>query len=187
MGDIAWARDLARKLLERPLPRRFDHSRGVAGRAETLSPLLGADAVLLTAAAWLHDIGYAPELVDTGAHQLDGARYLRDVCGADERLCSLVAHHSCAVFEADQRGLLDVLHAEFPQDTPRMVRAMTYCDMTTSPVGEPVDVDGRLAEIYARYGADHVVSRSIREATGCITSAVRSIERELSEVRPASG
>ena len=31
----------------------------------------------LVAAAWLHDIGYAPELVETGFHPLDGARYLR--------------------------------------------------------------------------------------------------------------
>jgi hypothetical protein len=29
-----------------------------------------------------------------------GARYLRDVERADERLCRLVAHHSCAAIEA---------------------------------------------------------------------------------------
>ena len=33
----------------------------------------------MTAAAWLHDIGYAPAVDDTGFHPLDGARYLRDV------------------------------------------------------------------------------------------------------------
>ncbi|MFF0177015.1 DNA methyltransferase family protein [Micromonospora profundi] len=27
-------------------------------------------------AAWLHDIGYAPEIVDTGFHALDGGRWL---------------------------------------------------------------------------------------------------------------
>ncbi len=41
-------------------------------------PDLGADAGLLEAAAWLHDIGYLPELARTGLHGLDGARYLRD-------------------------------------------------------------------------------------------------------------
>jgi hypothetical protein len=56
-------------------------------------PCFGADAELLEGAAWLHDIGYSPELVDT-FHPLDGARYLRDVCHADEKLCGLVAHHS---------------------------------------------------------------------------------------------
>jgi hypothetical protein len=32
------------------------------------------------AAAWLHDIGYAPAIAEsgTGFHPLDGARYLRD-------------------------------------------------------------------------------------------------------------
>ena len=54
------------------------HVQGVAARARGLAPVLGADADLLEAAAWLHDIGYAPGLAATGLHQLDGARYLRD-------------------------------------------------------------------------------------------------------------
>ena len=39
--------------------------------------------------------------------------YLRDVQHAEEMLCRLVAHHSCAVIEADERGLADVLCGEF--------------------------------------------------------------------------
>ena len=35
-------------------------ARGVAARARSLAPVLGADADLLEAAAWLHDIGHAP-------------------------------------------------------------------------------------------------------------------------------
>ena len=60
-------------------------------RARGLAPVLGADADLLEAAAWLHDIGYAPSLVATGFHPLDGARYLRDTQHADAMLCRLVA------------------------------------------------------------------------------------------------
>ena len=45
--------------------------------------MLGADADLIEAAAWLHDIGYALGLATTGLHQLDGARYLRDARHAD--------------------------------------------------------------------------------------------------------
>ncbi|MFD6855509.1 HD domain-containing protein [Streptomyces diastaticus] len=52
-----------------------------------------ADRDLLVAAAWLHDIGYAPELRDTGSHPLDGARHLESL-GAPARLVRLVAHHS---------------------------------------------------------------------------------------------
>src|SRR5580658_4794817 len=108
-----WAERLARTLLERALPRRWDHVQGVAARARSLAPTLGADTELLEAAAWLHDIGYLPELACTGLHGLDGARYLRDIHHADPVLCRLVAHHSCAVIEADERGLADLLRREF--------------------------------------------------------------------------
>jgi HD superfamily phosphodiesterase len=46
----------------------------VAARARSLAPVLGADADLLQAAAWLRDIGYAPGLAVTGLHALDGAK-----------------------------------------------------------------------------------------------------------------
>ena len=61
----------------------------------------------------MHDIGYAPGLTLTGLHQLDGAQYLRDAQHADTLLCRLVAHHSCAIVEAGERGLADVLSREF--------------------------------------------------------------------------
>ena len=120
------------------LPRRWAHVQGVAARARSLAPTLGADAGLLEAAAWLHDIGYLPELAATGLHGLDGARYLRDVQHADPMLCRLVAHHSCAVIEAEERGLADVLRREFDPPPQPLADALTFCDMTTSPDGEQV-------------------------------------------------
>ncbi|MFI7043308.1 HD domain-containing protein [Streptosporangium sandarakinum] len=183
MGHAEWARDLVENLLRKPLPRRWAHTQGVAARAESLVPILGEEADLLIAAAWLHDIGYAPDLVDTGFHPLDGARYLRDVHQADARLCRLVAHHSCAVYEATERGLLDALNAEFGLERPELVTALTYADMTTSPDGLPLDVSDRLAEIHSRYGPEHLVSRSISNATPCITSAVRAVQEALADVR----
>ncbi|WTP11618.1 HD domain-containing protein [Microbispora hainanensis] len=163
------------------MPRRWAHTKGVAARAVLLAPILGDEADALTAAAYLHDIGYSPELVDTGFHPLDGARYLRDVAGADERLCRLVAHHSCAVNEAAERGLLDVLNAEFTQERPELADALTYCDMTTGPDGRHLDVTERLAEIHARYGSEHLVSRSITAATPCILAAVTSVTSTLAQ------
>jgi hypothetical protein len=68
----SWGEQLARELLQEPLPRRWAHVQGVAARARGLAPVLGADADLMEAAAWLHDIGYAPGLGATGLHQLDG-------------------------------------------------------------------------------------------------------------------
>ena len=171
----AWAEDLARTLLTDALPRRWAHIQGVAARARSLAPAAGPDAGLLEAAAWLHDIGYLPELAVTGLHGLDGARYLRDVQHADSMLCRLVAHHSCAVIEAEERGLADALNREFAPPPQPLADALTFCDMTTSPDGEHVHVNHRLAEIHDRYGSGHLVSRSIRRATPLILEAVGQV------------
>ena len=171
----SWAQQLARALLQEPLPRRWAHVQGVAARARNLAPVLGPDAELLEAAAWLHDVGYAPDLAVTGLHQLDGARYLRDAQHADAMLCRLVAHHSCAIIEADERGLADALRLEFEPAPQELSSALTYCDMTTSPDGELVPVEQRLVEIHDRYGPGHLVSRSIRQAAPMIRRAVEQV------------
>jgi len=176
MSQVGWARDLARSLLEEQLPRRWQHSQGVATKAETLGERLAEDGDVLIAAAWLHDVGYSPALVKTGFHPLDGARYLRDVTGANERLCWLVAHHSCAVVEADERGYGAELAREFPPRDDRLMPALIYCDMTTDPDGRPVTFDVRLQEILSRYGSDHVVSRSMTRAAPKIREAIAQVE-----------
>jgi putative nucleotidyltransferase with HDIG domain len=177
----SWAQHLARALLREPLPRRWAHVQGVAARARSLAPVLGADAGLLEAAAWLHDIGYAPDLTVTGLHQLDGARYLRDARHADAVLCRLVAHHSCAIIEASERGLADVLSREFEPAPDALASVLTCCDMTTSPDGEPVPVDTRLAEIHDRYGPGHLVSRSIQRATPMILRAIEQVHHRAAQ------
>ena len=76
-------------------------------------------------------------------------------------LCRLAAHHSCAIIEAGERGLADILSSEFDPAPDGLSSVLTYCDMTTSPDGELVPVGQRLAEIHDRYGPGHLVSRSI--------------------------
>jgi predicted hydrolase (HD superfamily) len=177
MNTLAsWAEHLAQALLQKSLPRRWAHVQGVAARARSLAPALEADADLLEAAAWLHDIGYAPDLATTGFHPLDGARYLRDTQHADTMLCRLVAHHSCAIIEAEERGLADVLSLEFEPAAHALSSVLTYCDMTTSPDGELVPTVQRLAEIHRRYGPRHLVSRSIQRATPTILRAVEQVQ-----------
>jgi hypothetical protein len=175
------ARDLARLLLAESIPRRWLHSQGVGRKAEAVAHLVGDDASTLVSAAWLHDVGYAPDLVVTGMHQLDGARYLRDVAHADDLVCRLVAHHSCAFIEARNRGLSDQLTSEFPPVEGLVSDAITYADMTTSPDGEPTAVEQRLAEIIARYGDGEVVAESIREASPLIINSVQRITAALGE------
>ena len=182
MNTLAsWAQQLARALLQEPLPRRWAHVQGVAARARGLAPVLGPNADLPEAAAWLHDIGYAPDLAVTGLHQLDGARYLRDAQHADTMLCRLVAHHSCAIIEAGVRGLADVLSSEFEPAPAVLASVLTCCDMTTSPDGEPVPVGRRLAEIHDRYGPGHLVSRSIQRATPMILRAVEQVHHRAAQ------
>ena len=172
---VSWAGQLSQALLQEALPRRGAHVQGVAARARSLAPVLGADADLVEAAAWLHDIGYAPGLATTGLHALDGARYLRDAQHADPMLCRLVAHHSYAIVEAGERGLADVLGREFEPAPYLLSSVLTCCDMTTSPYGELISVETRLAEIHQRYGPGHLVSRSIQQATPMILRAVEQV------------
>jgi hypothetical protein len=189
MSQAEWAEATARKLLAKPLPRRWAHTQGVAGTARGLAPVLGPDADLVTAAAWLHDIGYAPDVAATGFHPLDGARHLRDTEGASAMLCRLVAHHSCAMNEAIERGLARELAAEFRPARRDLADALIYCDMTTSPDGHRLPVACRIAEIRSRYGPGHLVSRSIARSAPELTSAVGRVTGRLaacSQSTPAS-
>lgn len=107
------ARAVAEARLE-PLATRLAHVRGVAAAADRLvSRIDPLEADALIAAAWLHDVGYAPSLRATGFHPVDGAAFVRAE-HFPPVVVSLVAYHTGAMFEARERGLSDVL-AEFPQ------------------------------------------------------------------------
>lgn len=183
MDRIQWARNLARGLLEVPQPDLFAHAQGVARAAESIADIVRGDARTLICAAWLHDIGYALEVERVGFHPLDAARYLRDPHFAEFRLCRLIAHHSCAIIEAEKRGLAKELLEEFPPVVGITADALTYCDMTTSPLGEPVDVDVRLAEILERYGEGSIVAESMAQARPEIERAVQSVEAAIAKRR----
>jgi HD domain len=179
MSYAAWAEQIARTLLQEPLPRRWAHVQGVAATARTLAPVLGGDAELVEAAAWLHDIGYAPALAGSGFHPLDGARYLRDTEHADAELCRLVAHHSCAITEAAERGLATALSREFPPARRDLADALTYCDMTTGPDGQRLPVEQRLADIRDRYEAGSPVSQAIARSAPQLLAAVARVTARL--------
>ncbi|MEQ4300530.1 HD domain-containing protein [Plantactinospora sp. B6F1] len=173
------ARLLARQWLREPVARRWRHVQAVAAKAEQISGAVPAsDRDVLMAAAWLHDVGYSPDLVDTGFHSLDGARWLRRQ-EVDERVAGLVAHHSCAWLEAEERGLGSVLGAEFEREEGPVADALCCADMTTGPDGQSFEVLDRLAEIRSRYGADHLVTRFISRAEPEIVAAVRRTEERL--------
>jgi putative nucleotidyltransferase with HDIG domain len=171
------AAGLAEELLAEPLPRRWRHVRSVARRARWVAKELSLSDDLV-AGAWLHDIGYAPDLVETGFHPLDGARYLRRR-GVDEQVVSLVAYHSCAQIEADVRGLGAELALEFSPADPLLTDALLYCDMTTGPDGDYVRPAARLVEIRGRYGPDHEVTRFVEQAASEILTTAGWVEGML--------
>lgn len=178
MTKSPWYIDMASNLLEFKLPRRWRHVRGVLSRVDVISPVFDQGNVeLLYAAAALHDIGYSPDLVDTGFHSLDGARFLEG-CNVSTRLCALVAHHSYACCEASLRGLDFDLKKWKDERTP-LRDALWWADMTTGPAGDTVSVHERIAEIQERYGPEDLVTVFIRQAEPELVAAVERTEARL--------
>lgn len=133
---------------------------------------------MVEVAAWLHDIGYASPLASTGFHSIDGARYLRRLSEVPEVVCQLVAHHTGAAIEAEERRLPPVTD-DFVPPPPELLDALTYCDLSTAVDGVPTSVGQRLAEILARYPADHVVHRSVRRSAPLLRRAARNVQERL--------
>jgi hypothetical protein len=179
MTLMGWAAGCAEELLA-PLGDRWAHVQGVVRQAHEIAVILPPEErEVLGAAAYLHDLGYAPALVDTELHALDGARHLRTL--GHERLAGLVAYHSGAAGEAELRGLAIEL-AEFDDEASATSMALTYCDMITGPAGEVVTFEERLAGVEGRYGAEHVVARSLRQARAEVERCIQFVEGRLREV-----
>jgi putative nucleotidyltransferase with HDIG domain len=151
---------------------RWAHVRGVAGAAELMAAGLAAiDAEAVVAAAWLHDVGYAPSVRrSTGFHPVDGAAFVRAE-GFPAVVVSLVAYHTGAVFEARERGLSAAL-AEFSEPPELLLDLLTCADMTTGPDGSRVRAEDRVSEILLRYPEDDPVHRAIERAAPTLLAAV---------------
>lgn len=173
---IDWASELAALLLT-PLGNRWLHVQGVVERARWVGAIFDeTDQAFLIAAAYLHDIGYAPSLQKTGFHPFDGAMYLQSL--PQDRLASLVAYHSGAQFEAHLRGLTPEL-LQFPHEYSALDDALTYCDMTTNPIGNQITFEQRIADIFQRYDEEHLVHKAIQQAIPSLTRAVKRTEELL--------
>lgn len=183
---MEWTPARARELSESCLGDMGDrwlHVQAVGRSAEELQKrgLDVSDAVV--AAAWLHDVGYGKSVADTGFHPVDGARWLAGH-GAPPGVVALVAYHSGARFEAEERGLADAL-AQFSEPDPDQLDVLTMIDMSTSPKGKPVAVSERLDEILGRYPTGDPVHRAITQSRDSLEeSAKRAADRlGLADVR----
>ena len=158
---ITWSAELAGQLLT-PLGNRWFHTQGVVRTAEHVGQAFdNEDREMLIAAAYVHDIGYAPQIQQTGFHPLDGANYLLSL--NQTRLASLVAYHSEAQFEAKLRNLLSNL-SDIPREHSAIADALTYCDMHTNPNGQCISFEERIDDILQRYPKGHIVNQAIRQA-----------------------
>ena len=158
---------------------RLAHSASVARQVDRVRHLLdGRWQAVIADAAWLHDIGYNPEIARTGFHPLDGARWLRDQ-GCPDETCRLVAWHTGAKIEGALRGLDHELAAEFAPPPELATNALTWADLTSSPRGDRWSVARRIADILRRYPADSIEHRAIADATPTLLRAARDIQARL--------
>ena len=158
------------------------HSRAVAERAESVSSVVeSGERDLLVAAAYLHDVGYAPALVSMGFHPVDGGNWLASQ--GHDRLASLVAYHSGSKHEATLRGLSADL-AAFVEERTVVAAALAYCDLTVGPGGQAMTPDERLADVEVRHGTDGPVAAGLRLAWPELTKAVALVEHRLRCLAP---
>ncbi len=167
--DEVDARNLSEHHLAGTLPRRWRHVQAVAIEATRLCETLQVSHGVVLA-AWLHDIGYGPSILDTGFHPLDGARFLRSR-GWDDEVCCLVAHHSDAANQADPHLGIQ-LRAEFAEVDGLARDILWTADATTGPDGQYVTLDERIAEITDRYGADHPVAVRMTASRAALAAAI---------------
>lgn len=182
---VEQSKALARKHLS-GMGNRWQHVQAAGRRAEELRAAGFVDDTIVSA-AWLHDIGYAPDLIDTGFHPVDGARYLQRI-GLPERIVAMVAWHTGADQEAAERGLQPQL-AELSTPDPGDLDTVTLIDLVTSPTGTAVLPEDRIAEILSRYPADHEVHQAVqRSGPGLLAVAARAKHKlGLPDRWPCSG
>lgn len=158
-------------------PQRLAHVRGVAAAAERLRPHFDAEVgQCLVAAAWLHDIGYAPSVRQTGFHPLDGAVFAQSA-GFGELVASLVAFHTGAHAEAAERGVSAL--SDFGDPPSDVLDALTFCDLTTGPDGALISPQDRLSDVLARYGPEDPVHRAVDAGLDELLATVRRVRAWL--------
>jgi len=177
------ARALAMLLLREDGPR-WDRAAAVVARSATAAVLLPVhQRCLLTATAWLLDVGSAADVLSSGGSvagfpPLDGARYL---CEHDwpRSLVDLVAQHGGSAQVAAALGLSAQLSV-FDDTAGRqsaLADALTWADATVGRHGGVLTVGERLREVGER---DHPVdARAGADREAVVRAAAARTEARL--------
>lgn len=159
------------------LKRRWAHVQGVGRMAEELASHDGIVTEVVVRAAWLHDVGYGPRIRKSGFHALDGAVHLA-AAGIDPAVVSLVAFHTGAAYEAQERGLEAELSGfNAPDDAD--LELLTMIDLAVSPDGSVILDGDRLKEVLRRYAPGDPVASAVKRSTPALLAASRRAKRRL--------
>lgn len=156
---------------------RWEHLSAVGELAERLAERHPQVSMRVVQAAWLHDIGYASPIAHLGFHPVDGADYLVSR-NAPEGVPELVAFHTGASFEAEERALIKELKAFTPPDDHEL-DLLTMCDLGVSPSGEHVLDVRRVEEILSRYDPEDPVFRAVTRSRASLLEASRAGKQRL--------
>lgn len=144
-------------------PARLQHMRDASRVAADVAAVLGLSPVAsqqLARAALAHDIGYAPAVMQTGYHPLDGAFFL-EACGEDPWIVEAVLRHSRA---GAGDHLPPAIRQAYAARVPRaeaawLVEATTLCDWRAAGVGGRVSLGQRFWDIVERHPGNEAKAR----------------------------
>lgn len=133
---------------------RLNHILAVARKAYKIAKDFGYDeqfAREMFALGWNHDIGYEFDPIN---HENVGADILPNY-----KYAEFIRSHGLAPTQLTKEWII-----------------INLADMTTSPTGEEISIEARLAEIESRYGKDHIWCKQSKEICDILKDYVRRLE-----------
>lgn len=133
---------------------RLNHILAVARKAYKIAKDFGYDeqyAREMFALGWNHDIGYEFDPIN---HENVGADILPNY-----KYAEFIRSHGLAPTQLTKEWII-----------------INLADMTTSPTGEEISIEARLAEIESRYGKDHIWYKQSKEVCDILKDYTRRLE-----------
>lgn len=136
---------------------RLEHMRcasNMAARIAKQCSLSAENQKKLITAALYHDVGYSNKLKRTGFHPLDGAIFLA-YQKTDEEIIEAVLWHSSTIHDITFMPEIKAIYDKLPPrpENSFLLKAVSFCDFRSSPIGEAFSFGQRINELKSRFGA----------------------------------